>query len=729
LKNTSERKKDPLDNYDFWINQIKQAKTEAKEWETECKAAWNEYLAKNPNGEYYRTLLYQKNHYPMYWSDTQTLKPAIYSNIPKIIIKQKFSTDDPIARTASLLLERLGISLIELSDFEQAIEKCALEFLNTNRTTSRIFYDSDIKTRTKRIPVYQQQIEPEIDPETEEPLGELQIFYVDENGNQIDEKEVKINEEGQMFQEGQGEEEIIDERIKLKALGYTECLISPKAQNESEIWWKAYKIRATKKEAIDRFGTEKAHLLGLNDKEQKDQRVEYWEVWCKRNKKIYWLSEIKGGNFLDTQDDIYELENFFPSPKFIIDSAPTDSLFPVTDFTQTNHLYNQLHILAGRMEKLSRAIRSRYIFDGAIPELQNLGSETYEAEGLGVAGWQQITDKGGLRGVIDFWPVEDLVRSLNQCQQLFEQYKNQIYELRGIPDVIRGATDAAETAFAQRIKSRYASLRFSWKQRAFARFIADNIRLMVDMALHIFSDDTLRELMGASFLDPEDQERFDQALLLLKSDKQRSIRLDIETDSTVLWVEEEQKQLKAELLQAVSSFVRETATMIKEDKNFAKPMMAVLYNYIKELRQGKEIEDEISQSFNQLLEQLNQLPPEENLEDPKIVAEQMRLEASRIEAEALLIRAQSELQKAQLQSEIAQSELQMKQEALLVEREKIALEYQKIGAQSQIEQIKAGAEQFKADAQIQKEAIDTEQAIIKANADRIKAESEVYSSL
>jgi hypothetical protein len=50
---------------------------------------------------------YSSSAYPIFWSNTQVLKPLLFSKLPKINIAQANYNDDEIARISSELIERL----------------------------------------------------------------------------------------------------------------------------------------------------------------------------------------------------------------------------------------------------------------------------------------------------------------------------------------------------------------------------------------------------------------------------------------------------------------------------------------------------------------------------------------------------------------------------------------------------------------------------------------------
>ena len=76
-----------------------------------------------------------------------------------------------------------------------------------------------------------------------------------------------------------------------------------------------------------------------------------------------------------------------------------------------------------------------------------------------VADWGQFSEKGGMKGAVDWIPLEMIVLALDKLNVARDTIKGQIYELTGIADIVRGDSKASETLGAQKIKAQFASIR------------------------------------------------------------------------------------------------------------------------------------------------------------------------------------------------------------------------------------------------------------------------------
>jgi len=215
----------------------------------------------------------------------------------------------------------------------------------------------------------------------------------------------------------------------------------------------------------------------------------------------------------------------------------------------------ELDILSDRIDGLVKSLRVRGVYDASQPALLRLMTEGDNNSLIPVDKWMAFSEKGGLKGSIDLLPLDTLAQALLQCYQARDNIKQQIYEITGISDIIRGASYASETATAQQIKGQYAGLRLRAMQEDVALFATDLIRLKAQvMCLH-YQDETILQYAAADQMSPQDQQLIPQALALLRNKPLRSFRVDIAADSLVMLDENQNKQDRLAFLQAFGGFM------------------------------------------------------------------------------------------------------------------------------------------------------------------------------
>jgi hypothetical protein len=105
--------------------------------------------------------------------------------------------------------------------------------------------------------------------------------------------------------------------------------------------------------------------------------------------------------------------------------------------------------------------------------------------------WAAFAEKGGIKGVVDFMPIDKVMEVIQQLTQARASLIQDIYQITGISDIVRGASDPGDTATAQRIKAQFASARLNDMKSEMARFVADTLALVGHVMLEFFKDETL----------------------------------------------------------------------------------------------------------------------------------------------------------------------------------------------------------------------------------------------
>src|SRR5690606_24177455 len=107
--------------------------------------------------------------------------------------------------------------------------------------------------------------------------------------------------------------------------------------------WVARRVYMTRDEGIERFGEAFRDVsltqepIGIDDKMRESgnldemKKAAVWEIWDKPSSRAIWVAEGYP-NELDSKDDPYGLEGFFPCPKPLFATQTTDQITPVPDF-------------------------------------------------------------------------------------------------------------------------------------------------------------------------------------------------------------------------------------------------------------------------------------------------------------------------------------------------------------------------------------------------------------
>jgi hypothetical protein len=436
-------------------------------------------------------------------------------------------------------------------------------------------------------------------------------------------------------------------------------------------------VYMTKESLAERFGEEMAKKIPLDagpetNKQYSTQskdftRAKICEIWDKESGKVYWISK-SCPDILDERDDPLELENFFPCAKPLYATMTSDTLVPVPDFVLYQDQATELDILTDRIDGLVKALRVRGVYDASQPTLQRLLTEGDNNTLIPVDKWMAFSEKGGLKGSIDLLPLDTLSAALLQCYRARDEIKNQIYEITGISDIVRGQTAASETATAQQIKGQYAGLRLRSMQEDVALFASELFQLKAQVICTKFQPSTILQYAAAQAMQPADQALIPQALQLLQNKPLRSFRIQVDSDSLVQIDENQNKRDRTEFLQAMGGFLNQALPMGQQAPEMI-PMLVELVKFgIGAYKKAEPIEGTIDQAMEQMKQKQQQMaanptPPPPDPEMMKLQAqaqsEQMKMQAT---AQADQMRAQVDGQiaqaKAQAEMQIAQMKMQ-----------------------------------------------------------------------
>lgn len=662
---------DSKDRVRWWLSALIEAQNEAdqKGWPDQVRSAWREFQGqKLADGFWRKGRSWHAASYQRYWSDTMVMLPALYQE-PRPVARRRFDNDLD-SRTASIIMERFGTYLMETSCYNQAMQSGVLEYLHASRATARVWFEGEVVTRPKRVIVTESISYDEMGMEVQS--------FVDESGEPIPEDVVVLNDpDGSKYYELEDtEEEVENPAIYVSALHFDEMRFSVGARRRKDVWWEAYLIRTTRQQARERFGAivdeiesarenvERDNLDAVEHSEAYDRNsFEYWEIWDKKAKKVCWVAPHWSESFLDEQDDPYELEGFFPTPEPMMVNVHYNDLFPTPDYTETRDLYENLHLYMLRINTILKSIKCSALIDGSRPELQSLLEEIGDGQWIGIKNLKDLLGNGGLEDLILIPDYSRHSQVLNTLIQGFQQDQERLDQIRGIAEIIRSTSVPEPTATGARLKRAAATNRFSLREKEVMRFARDLLEKMLDLGFKTFPEENIRQIVGFSYMDPEDQERFDRAMLICRDDKSRMVRIDLETDQTSALREEDRKQEAVDLLQAVNSFMVPAMNMVQQTPFLAPLMFKVLEMTMSSFPTGKHAQDELTETFKALNEQVKamsapQEPPGPDIEQQKL---QQRQQESQMNAQIEQMKIQMQSMQDRFDAQIRQQELALKQ--------------------------------------------------------------------
>lgn len=664
------------------------------------------------------------------FSNTETISPALYSQIPRPVVRRRYKDNDPVgfaaAKAGQRILEFLLDTNIEGYDTaNECLKAVTLDALLPGRGVSSLKYDAYVEDVDK---------------------GE-----VDEDGKP---QTLPVKRSELVCPEIRSWDRVY--------FGY--------ARKWSKVPWVAYEEYIDKAEATRLFGASVASRLKFTagetsdnesvqgvDRRSEDERdvgarktALIYQIWDKAGgQKIRYVAPQYKDGFLKVEDDELELTGFFNCPRPVQFVEKTDDLTPTSPYILYENQAMELNSLTVRISRITKAIKARGVYDTALgDDLANI-MEADDNELIPADKSSSLAAEKGLQNAIWFMPLDVLIATLRELVAAREQCKQVIYEITGISDIIRGASKASETLGAQQIKSQWGTLRIKPKQAEVARYACDMLRIMLEIAAQKFSEETWAKMTGLPYLtsqqieqgqqmlvaaqqqlqeaqsalqmlQPPDAQAQDMAakaqqsqalatraitpqqqmaiqanqqkaqqaqqqieqiqqtaqntpkwpevLASLKDDIQRAYKIDIETNSTIEPEAAEDQKNIADLMGALSQFLQGVGPMVAQGIMPFEVAQTMLLSITRRFRFGDDIEDQIRQM---------KAPPQQDASKQQLEAAQQQLQ-----------QLQGQLQQKDMEGQKASLDAAKKQTEQQAQIDKASANHEQLLAQQQLDREK-----------------------------------------
>lgn len=527
-----------------WLTEIQLAEKHFEKWVKQGKKAWKRYTSDYTRAEMQK---YGKTDYNIFYSNVQTMQPALYARTPKVRVQRRFKDSNPPARVAANILERATTFAMDEIDFDESMTDARDDYLIPGRGQVWVRYVSKKNSATRKRYI---QLQTSDDPknDSKQPRFVFQQDGVPVEPQPLPEKLGK-DDKGEFFEEEY--EYIAREKICVDHIPWDRFLHQP-AEEWTQVEWVAKAVQLRPKHLEEIFGKQIAETVDFTtDAEGMDEGEEFyddyktvkvWEIWDRETRKVYWITEGKKDKPLRVLDDPLGLENFFPCPKPLLSTSTSNSLIPIPDLKIYQDQADELRHISSRISKITKAIKVVGAYDAACKELSRIYDEGVDTALVDVKNWSHFATNNGFKGAMDFVPIEEPVKALQVLIQAREQVKADLYELTGMSDIVRGQSNPNETATAQQIKGNFATLRISDRQQEVQRFARDVIAIMGEVIAEHFQVDTLMKITGTDLVKDEVMElqteqgvveqpiTYEDAVQLLRNDLNREFAVTIETD-------------------------------------------------------------------------------------------------------------------------------------------------------------------------------------------------------
>lgn len=647
----------------MWVAEIAAAEKECKKFHERGSNVNKRYIDE-------RDVLSATNKwFNIFYANTNILTAALYAQIPKPMVGRRFKDfDDEVGRVAGMILQRcITQDLDDPRDtFDSTMKQCVQDRLVPGLGQAWLRLETD----TSPIEGY---TTPPAQPNTDVPPAEPM-------------------------------QEIVAQRVCVDYVYWKDFIWSP-----CRIWaerrWVGRRVYMDRNELIERFGKVKGEAVPLDyspvkvgnyqgqDATPQDETVKkaaIFEIWVRATRKVFWVSKSHP-EILDEKDDPLQLTGFEPCPTPMLANITTSNTTPRPDYYMLQDQYNELDTLNNRISMLVRACKVVGVYDKGAIGIARMLKEGFDNDLIPVDNWAMFAEKGGIKGQVDWLPLEVVVAALGQLQLAREATKQQIYELTGIADIVRGASKASETLGAQEIKAKFASVRIKKLQDEVATFAAEILRIKAEIMCKHFDPQLLLEISNVEMTpDGQDPDLIYSAIKVLTNQQDFEWRITVTADSIAQADYDMEKKDRVEFLTAVSSYLEKASQMFQAVPQSAELLVGMLKWAVAGFKGATEIEGMLDKA----LDGLTKNPPE-NKPDPE--QQKMQMEQQKMQQEA-----QIEQGKAQQEMQMEQMRLQMEQqrEQMRLQMEQQANE-QKLAMERELGQLKIWLAQMLANIKVQ----------------------------
>ena len=613
------------DDVRCWLVQIEAYEKEHSPWAMRGEKIVKRY--KDDRGDTTK----DRARFNVLWSNVETLKPALYARDPKPWIERRFKARDPVGAKAAEALEKCVSECLSADDFGHIMRITTQDYLLVGRGTT-----------WER---YQPVLTPAVQPDPADSQADADT----ETG----EKEKAEEQAEKLTYEWVG-----TDYVHWKDFGH---VLGRVWGEVSGVWRKVYMTRSA---LVKRFGEKVGNEIPLDHKSDKvsDAKVGaslskacIYEIWDKSERQVLFISKSYA-TVIETNPDPLQLKEFFPCPRPLLATVGNDTLIPVPDYALYQDQAAELDDLTARIRSLTKALKVAGVYDSSQTALARLLDEGHENKLVPVETWATFAQQGGLHGSISWLPIEEVANVLIRLYDARDKVKQDLYEITGLADIIRGNSSPSETATAQQIKGQFATLRLSDRQNEVQRFARDIVRLKAEIIAEHFADQTIIAMSGVDLLtmaekqaiakqqqmqaqyqqiaqqaqqqgmqvppppalppippkklELMDDPTWDDVLALLRNDPMRTFRIDIETDSTIKVDEDADKAGRIEFLQAVGQFLGNALQAAQAQPRLVPLLGEMLKFGVRGFKNARELEGAFDEALDGLEQAAKNPPPQ-----------------------------------------------------------------------------------------------------------------------
>jgi len=621
--------KSPADLAKRWEKELQAAKRELSKFHQTGRKLVNLYLDERDSAAFDN----RDSKLNLFWSNIEVLKSSLYAKPPRVDVSNAYKdSEDDVSRVAGNILQRLLNHAVEEDDestFPDITRQAVSDYLIVG--LGQVWYRYEVETEESEIAAV-------MDPQTGQELSPAMPF-----------------------------EQITSEECPADYVYWEDFWWSP-TRTWGEVRWVARRVYMNREELIARFGEKIGKVIPISKARSKNdgigpqndpwEKAGVFEIWDKTTESVYW--HVLGFDLIcDHKDDPLKLRGFFPCPPPLIANITTSKVMPRADYLLAQDQYTQIDELSTRLKYLIKACKMVGVYDKNSTAIGRVFQEGMENQMLPVDNWAAFAEKGGLKGQMDFIPIEVAMTVIQGLTAQRDVLKTNLYEVLGIGDIMRGMTNPDETLGAQQLKAQFGGNRLQFKQQQIGGWVASGQRIKAQIICDKWQPQTI--LQRSNIMRSHDAQIAPQAVEMLKQDsddKMYRITIESETMAMIDWAQE--RDSRTQFMTAVGSFVQSVTPLIQAQPAAAPVVLQMMKWGLGGFRVGKEIESVLDQAIQAAQQPAQPEPPK-----PEV-------QAAIDEKKAKTAKAGAEAQFKQAETAIMQPEVNHAQHVSRVQQAHVA---------------------------------------------------------
>ena len=500
--------------------------------------------------------------------------------------------------------------------------------------------------------------------------------------------------------------------------GHYKGLIWPAGRKWSKLPWISFRHELSREEFFSQFEIEgeDRNKLTLSESEEdadtsdaapekgKTSGVVVYEYWDKAAKEIIFLCRDWEGLEVQRSEDALKLAGFFPTPGPLLLTQKPGRILPTPLYEYYRNQAEELNRVTARLNKVLSAIKVRGAYNGLLGDDlarilsdDDMENKLVKAEEAGL-----LMQSGGFEKQIWMLPLEQLITVATQLYAARLQIKQVIYELTGLSDIIRGSSVASETATAQNLKNKWGSIRLRDMQKSVAGYVRDLYRLAVDIGVEKIPEEQWKLITNATLptsrekLIAQQQLAYEMAmqrppkpelaqavqspsvkevLEKIKSDANRAYTINVQSDSTIDLDTATDKAEVAEFMHAMGQLVSGLQPLATLGPSGLEAGKAILIAVVSKFKFGLSIVDSLKK-LEAPPQQAQGPTPEQEQKDKDLQTQAAQLQAQEKQLQAMLTRLEDikrdiEVQQKEFAADqkVAKAEMQAQQRIMQADQQ------------------------------------------------------------